>query len=64
MSGRKKHKTVKYCYLPSNRAVGDALSYARSRLGNKYDWRGIIGLAVRRGELQQKKQRVLQRAGD
>lgn len=50
----KKHKTVKYCELPSNRTTGDALSYARSRVGNKYDWRGIIGLAVRRGDMQQK----------
>ena len=49
---QKKHKTVKYCDMPSNRTTEDALAYARSRVGNKYDWRGIFGLAVRRGGAQ------------
>jgi len=49
---QKKHKKVKFCDMPSNRTTEDALAYARSRVGLPYDPMGIIGLALRRGKMQ------------
>ena len=51
----KKHKTVEFVDLPSNAKTSDALAFARSCVGSKYDWRGIIGLAVRHGGIGDKK---------
>lgn len=51
-----KEKHSKHCIaeIDCPRGVDSAIEFARAQVGTKYDWRGIIGLAVRDSGLQQK----------
>lgn len=51
---KKKHKKYHFAEIDCPRGVPAALEFARAQVGTKYDWRGIIGLAVRKSEFQQK----------
>jgi len=51
---KKKHSDFCITYIDC-KDKQKAIDFARAQVGTKYDWRGIIGLAVRKGELQEKK---------
>lgn len=51
---KKKHAKHHFAEIDCPRGVPAALEFAREQVGTKYDWRGIIGLAVRKGGFQQK----------
>lgn len=51
---KKKHSKHHIAEIDCPRGLPDALEFARSQVGTKYDWRGIIGLAVRTSGTQKK----------